>query len=399
MNLPLPSIKTATIFFLLLFVTVSTFAQEYEWRLNNVTYSSTDPDGAGPATGSVTFTMQIRLSSGTGVNLTAISTGYSWQSVAAMIPTAPGCTTASSPGNITLSSAFTSAGFLFNSVAQCNSFVQVTGGESFDRTAAGTLESSGAGINLGSSFTDAFTVTLWTLGTGSEEGGYGIINSSSGAAVGAIGSYALSDLDANEYVANSLTYTTPLVLGSGVVVPVTLKEFKAICTNNGTRVIWSTASEQNSERFDIERSIDGTSFGSITSVRAAGNSDIEKKYEFIDKDGGAYYYRLKKVDENGSYKYSDIVKVDCESKRPVTINLYPVPAKDRLTVQVRSDKTVATTLQILDVAGRVVRTQSVVISNGVNNFSFDVDDLSAGQYIIRSVDQQIQINKQFTIAR
>ena len=190
-------------------------SQVYEWRLTNPSFNPTDPDGAGSATGSVQFTLQMRLASGTGVPLTGISTGFSWQSAKATIPAAPGCATVSSPANVTLSSAFTTAGFLYNTVNQCNSRPDNAGGQSFDRTAAGTLESA-TGINLGNTFTDVFTVTLWTLGTGAEAGGYVMINSGGGGNPGALSSYEAADVDANGYIINSLSYNTPLQL-SGVI--------------------------------------------------------------------------------------------------------------------------------------------------------------------------------------
>ena len=68
-------------------------AQTCEWRLANPTFSSVDPDGAGPATGSVTFTLQIHTTGATINNINVVATGWSYQSSAAMIPTTPGCAT------------------------------------------------------------------------------------------------------------------------------------------------------------------------------------------------------------------------------------------------------------------------------------------------------------------
>jgi hypothetical protein len=397
MNFYLPTIKKITSILIFAFSMTTGVAQTYEWRLSNVVFNSTDPDAAGPATGSVQFTMQLRLESGTGVSLTGISTGYSWQSTAAMIPTIPSCATVNSPANITLSSAFSTAGFVFNTVNQCNSFAQSTGGRNFDRTVAGTLE-NGA-INIGSTFTDVFTVTLWTLGTGTAEGGYGIINSSNGAALGALSSYALSDADANEYIANSLTFATPIILGSSVTVPVNLTTFNTVCVDKGTMLTWITASEQDNARFEIERSKDGLEYYPIASVAGGGNSDFTRHYKYTDNEGGAYFYRLKQVDFNGDYKRSATIKANCISRIPVSITVYPVPAFDRLNVNIKSDKPVTTTIQIFDAAGRTVRTQKVSVSTGMNTYSFDVDDLPSGQYLIRSADQQLPLNQKFTIAR
>jgi len=138
-------------FFLLCgFISNKSFAQA-EWRLVNPTYNATDPDGAGPATGTVTFTLQLHTISGSINNVSAITLGWSYQSANAMIPTGaagPGCTSPTNqPANVVLSAAFTSASFQYNTVNECFANTQTTGGQTFDRTVIGTLESSSS-INL-----------------------------------------------------------------------------------------------------------------------------------------------------------------------------------------------------------------------------------------------------------
>ena len=90
-----------------------------EWRLSNQTYSATDPDGLGPATGSVTFTLQIHTISATIPSVTALTLGYSYQSSKAMIPTTTNCLSATTPPNTAISSEFVTGGFVYESVEQC----------------------------------------------------------------------------------------------------------------------------------------------------------------------------------------------------------------------------------------------------------------------------------------
>ena len=107
----------------------------------NPIYSSVDPDGAGPATGSVTFTLQIRAVSASIPNITGISTGWSWQSANAMLPTGSPCGTNSvtQPANITMSAAF--AGFTYNNVNECSGSVNFSNGtQTFDRRSSGTID-------------------------------------------------------------------------------------------------------------------------------------------------------------------------------------------------------------------------------------------------------------------
>src|SRR6478672_6112774 len=253
-----------TLFFLSAALSANT--QTLEWQLVNPVFNPADPDGGGPATGSVTFTLQVRTTSGTLSNVTGLSTGWSWQSANAMLPTGSPCGTNSvtQPANITMSSAF--AGFTYNNVDECSGSVNFSNGsQTFDRRASGTVD--GGTITLTTTWVDVFTVTLWSLASSSPHGGFVIINSGAGGSPGPFSTYAVSDNLANEYVVNSLTFTTALGLESGAL-PVTFSSFDANCTNNGVMIRWSTATELNSNNFEVERSINGREWKLVGTQRA-----------------------------------------------------------------------------------------------------------------------------------
>ena len=378
-----------------LFAPLKINAQTCEWRLANPTYSNVDPDGAGPAKGSVTFTLQIHTTGATINNINILATGWSYQSDAAMIPTTPGCSIVSNPANVTISAAFLTAGFAYTTVNQCAAFSQTTGGQTFDRTSSGSLD--GTGINLTSAWVDVFTATLWTLGNIPPEGGYVIINSSSSGSPGPLASYSVSDDLANEYPANSLTYNTPLLLGSGAL-PVLFTKFEAGCTNNGAVVSWSTGSESNSNYFELQRSINGNDWTSVATIKAAGNSSTGRTYQQLDLGGGNAYYRIKEVDLDGRSINTSIIKTNCDRKN-IDVVIYPVPARDILNVVIRSDKSLKTQLRLVDGIGRIVRKMDVSLFNGSNTFLFDLKGLASGQYILRSNDPGIYIDKKFNIIR
>jgi hypothetical protein len=95
-------------------------------------------------------------------------------------------------------------------------------------------------------------------------------------------------------------------------IPVELTSFTA--TTNGKEVIlnWSTATELNNQGFEIQRSTEGKEFFSVGFVNGQGTSTEQQNYSFADKnlDNGNYYYRLKQVDYDGSYEYSDLVEIE-----------------------------------------------------------------------------------------
>lgn len=371
-------------------------AQLCEWRLGNGTYSSADPDGAGVATGSVTFTLQLHTVSGTIPLVTGISTGYNYQSARAMVPTTVNCPLASSPSNITLSAAFLAGGYSYLDVNQCSPFVQTGGTESFNSRAVGTLQAAGVGVTLTTAWMDVFTVTLWTLNTGFPQGGYVSINSTEFGAPNPFSSYAISDQPANQYEANSLTFTTPLALGGAL--PVLFSKFDAKCTNTGTLISWATAQEANSSKFEIERSTNGTTWTNIGSVAASGTSSSNRNYQQIDLIGGAAFYRIKQIDKDGQFIYADVARTNCQVKNISSV-IYPVPAFDILNVVIKSDRSVRTQLLVYDMQGKLVKKVDASILSGNNTFKINLIGLASGDYMIRSNDASIELNKVFTISR
>ncbi len=128
-----------------------------------------------------------------------------------------------------------------------------------------------------------------------------------------------------------------IVLTEGIPLPVTLRNFHATLENNcsGIRLGWSTASEQNSAAFVIQRSKDGSSWNDIHAVPAAGNSDQLRHYSYTDrnmKGSDQFMYRLLMKDIDGRQKHSSIVNVRLNCKSGSYL-IYSNPVKDQLTVQ------------------------------------------------------------------
>lgn len=187
-----------------------------------------------------------------------------------------------------------------------------------------------------------------------------------------------------------------LKLNQAVVTPVTLIDFTAKLANQAVLLQWRSASEQNTARFEIEKSINGTSFASIGTVQAAGNSSSTKNYSFNDQQSlsGNNYYRLKMIDADGTFTYSKVVVVRVDGK--TTLQVFPNPAKNIIYVQATgNDKN--TLVRITDGAGKIVKEQKLVL-NGTTSFSIDISSLPKGLYYLTLKDaskiQQQKIIKQ-----
>lgn len=194
--------------------------------------------------------------------------------------------------------------------------------------------------------------------------------------------------------------TGTITLGaSGIPTPVRFTKFNAQCGSDGTSITWSTATESNNSRFDVQKSTDASSWTSIGSIAAASaNSNTARSYRFTDKAGGTALYRIKQVDVDGAVAYTDIVRTNCSSKA-FFVSLYPVPAKDKLTLVIGSDKALRTTLHVLDNYGRVVMKVPVAVNKGINNFTVNIGHLTQGQYYIRGNTDGIDVNERFVISR
>ncbi|MBT8195481.1 MAG: hypothetical protein KJO64_03590, partial [Bacteroidia bacterium] len=121
--------------------------------------------------------------------------------------------------------------------------------------------------------------------------------------------------------------------------PVELLYFKGNQNNNQIALNWETATEINNDYFIVERSDDGSTFYPITKVEGFGNSSTNIHYEFIDKiiKQSYYYYRLKQVDFNGTFDYSDVILIKFIFKNPDQGILIPNPTTGITTLQFQSE--------------------------------------------------------------
>jgi hypothetical protein len=162
-----------------------------------------------------------------------------------------------------------------------------------------------------------------------------------------------------------------------------LLSFNGICSENGIELNWSTASEFNSDYFEIQKSKDGNSWRTIQTQVAAGISSSLLNYSFADfeKSNGAYY-RLNQVDINGDNKLYDPIFVDCEGNAS-NLTTYPNPSKDGFNIAISDSKLVGeASLIIRDAMGKVVLTKPISIADGMNLFPIAANEIENGVYFI-----------------
>ena len=193
------------------------------------------------------------------------------------------------------------------------------------------------------------------------------------------------------FVAVSEDGTERVMLRTGAFLPVTWLEFKGESTDNGVRLRWKTASEQNSSHFEVERSTNGSGFTKVGTVSAAGNSNKIRSYEFVDKTAptGSLHYRLRQVDIDKRYSYSSTVRVNSTGRASLSIG--PNPTSGEATLQLSAGWTGSYECRIISASGAVVYRQAGLRAG---SHKIDLSRWSPGLYRVtlwengETVDQQ-----------
>jgi hypothetical protein len=184
--------------------------------------------------------------------------------------------------------------------------------------------------------------------------------------------------------------------GSGAL-PVTLLSFTAKPSKDIIVLEWKTTTELNSEKFVIERSDNGIAFESINEVQAAGNSVAPIQYTANDNLplSGRNYYRLKTVDLDGYFEYSDVVTLNYEGKKGILI--YPTPSNGEGFKLLKNfhfaDKA---TIQIVDNLGIKVRELQLTDLDKEIQFR---EPLQSGAYLMKVVSGDFVTTIRFSVGR
>jgi type IX secretion system substrate protein len=173
--------------------------------------------------------------------------------------------------------------------------------------------------------------------------------------------------------ANSATAWTILAPAQSPL-PVQLTSFNASQDNlNNIKLVWNTAEEMGIVSYVVEKSTDGRTFNAIGSVAAAN----QKTYSFTDVQSGSdySYYRLKMMENDGSFKYSYIVSL--KSKLSLNISLSPNPVKEKLLIQ--HPKVINEGhIQIINANGQFIKDVRVPASAVIS--TIDMSGLANGMY-------------------
>lgn len=190
----------------------------------------------------------------------------------------------------------------------------------------------------------------------------------------------------NSNNSNSTYWTLGSVLGSvsfeGIHLPITLVDFNAeVLDDLFVKISWTTAQESNSEKYILQKSINGKDFYPIDTIPAAGFSSVFTYYESIDSvvNYDKVYYKLLEFDFNGASIESDIIEVEIPISK-YKFDCFSYPISHGIVVRINNSNN-NSTVYIYDSYGKLYFTKNNLISN--NDYTIPIH--SSGIYIVKII--------------
>jgi len=183
--------------------------------------------------------------------------------------------------------------------------------------------------------------------------------------------------------------------------PVELIAFNGTPGDNKVILQWTTATEINNDRFEVERSYDGFSFDKIDVVTGNGNTKEIIHYQFEDNNPLwlQNYYRLKQVDYDGQYEYSNTIVVIMNGYQSSGWQIYPNPVStNHLTFKSLSQLETGAYFTISDLNGKLLKRSELLNIRNSTLLSIDVTDIAKGTYVLHVVNGQVTWQQKIIIS-
>lgn len=175
--------------------------------------------------------------------------------------------------------------------------------------------------------------------------------------------------------------------------PVELLYFDGNLINGQVLLTWETASEINNAGFEVQRSQDAQKWETLNFVKGYGTILEEKHYKYYDQQPklGVNYYRLKQVDTDETYEYSELISIDYKEIKEEILTVFPNPASNTISIQLPQNQEQSYQFQLLDAFGRVLRVWSTPIAN----YDLSLEGLPNGSYTIIAKSDRSNLSYRF----
>lgn len=188
-----------------------------------------------------------------------------------------------------------------------------------------------------------------------------------------------------EFTINSFSEFFPMSSGNfGSALPVELNHFSANCADDKIQVNWTTASELNASHYILENSRDGVNWSQVAQFDATGTTNQASNYSYtVQNFGSVTYFRLIQIDLDGQQAVYGPISSNCDLENSL-MTVHPNPTTENFSVVLQITQNIGNAqVELVDMSGRVIQSQTTDIHNGTTMLNFDVKAIQPGAYMIR----------------
>jgi hypothetical protein len=200
-------------------------------------------------------------------------------------------------------------------------------------------------------------------------------------------------------------------LSTSTPLPVELSSFSAYKLENSIRLSWNTQTEVNNFGFEVERKIEGSNAHShwqkLGFIQGNGNSNIQRSYNFVDdlkntkeKLKNMIYYRLKQLNNDGSFTYSNEIFITLHPVSSTLLQNYPNPFNPSTRIQYSVDKNQRITIKVYDVIGNeIAKLVDEIQQPGIYTITLDGNKLPTGTYFYTLITEDKTTSKKMILLK
>ncbi len=206
----------------------------------------------------------------------------------------------------------------------------------------------------------------------------------------------------NRFYSGSQTSFSDFTASELSALPVELISFTAQQTDNAVMLKWKTVTENQNKGWEIERKDSKSDWIKIGFVNGAGTSNSPKDYFFADKNVifGKYQYRLKQIDNNGSYSYSNTTEINLDKELKYQISNYPNPFNPTTEIRFEIPVSGQVELTIYNAIGEKIMTLvNEKLDKGIYTRQFNASNLSAGVYFYKMISNGVTLTKKMLLIK
>ena len=180
------------------------------------------------------------------------------------------------------------------------------------------------------------------------------------------------------------------IVPSSTLLPLTLTQFVGTLVDGKANLVWTTANEQNTKVFEVETSTDGILFTKQNIVMAKGGANSFARYQYVDEapKAGINYYRVKIIDNNGSFTYSKTILLHnaVNTKALELSAVYPNAFSNLLNVICNASHNETIEMQLISLSGEVLKSIKANVVKGQNNLHLNgLEALASGVYFLKLI--------------